>query len=139
MTPFCPKVPIEILAGRQEVVSGAEVLALSARHMHRLLARYREGGDGLLVHKAGGLRSNKQLIAVVRESALDLVRQSYRDFGRHLRPKRGLSGMGSRWAVRRSASECPPLGCGCRVSGVGRSISKTPARVPARASPDRWL
>ena len=71
----------EVVAGRRDVVSGAAVLAVSVRQMHRLLARYREGGGGALIHKARGRSSNNQLSAGVREYALELVRQSYRDFG----------------------------------------------------------
>ena len=71
----------EILAGRRDVVSGASVLAMSVRQMHRLLARYRDGGGGALVHKARGRSSNNQLGAGVREYAMELVRLSYRDFG----------------------------------------------------------
>lgn len=71
----------EILAGRRDVVSGAAVLAVSVRQVHRLLGRYREGGGGALVHKARGRSSNNQLNPGVRQYALELVRQSYRDFG----------------------------------------------------------
>ena len=71
----------EVLAGRRDVVSGAAVLAVSVRQMHRLLARYREGGGGALVHQSRGRSSNNQLNPGVREYALELVRQSYRDFG----------------------------------------------------------
>lgn len=71
----------EVVAGRRDVASGAAVLAVSVRQMHRLLARYRAGGGGALVHKARGRSSNNQLSVGVREYALELVRQSYRDFG----------------------------------------------------------
>lgn len=75
------KVLTEVLASRRDVVSGAAVLAVSVRQMHRLLARYREGGGGALVYMARGRKSNNQLSAGVREYAMELVRQSYRDFG----------------------------------------------------------
>lgn len=71
----------EVLAGRRDVVSGAAVLGVSIRQMHRLLARYREGGGGALVHKARWRSSNNQLSVGVREYAMELVRRSYRDFG----------------------------------------------------------
>ena len=67
----------EVVAGRRDVVSGAAVLGISVRQMHRLLARYREGGGGALIHKARGRSSNNQLSVGVREYALELVRQSY--------------------------------------------------------------
>ena len=71
----------EVLAGRRDMVSGAAVLCVSVRQMHRLLARYGEGGGGALVHKARGRGSNNQLSNGVREYAMELVRLSYHDFG----------------------------------------------------------
>lgn len=71
----------EVVAGRRDVVSGASVLAVSVRQMHRLLARFRDGGGGALIHKARGRSSNNQLSTGIREYALELIRQSYRDFG----------------------------------------------------------
>ena len=44
----------EVLAGRRDVVSGAAVLAVSVRQMHRLLARYEAEGGGGLNHTALG-------------------------------------------------------------------------------------
>ena len=67
----------EILAERRTVSSGAAVLTVSVRQVQRLLARYRDGGGGAILHKARGRASNYQLTAGVREYALELVRQSY--------------------------------------------------------------
>ena len=49
--------------------------------MQRLLNRYRDGGGGALIHRARGRASNYQLSAGMREYAVELVRQNYRDFG----------------------------------------------------------
>jgi hypothetical protein len=49
----------EVVAGRRDVVSGGAALAVSVRQMHRLLARYREGGGGALIHKARGRVAKK--------------------------------------------------------------------------------
>ena len=68
----------KVLSGRRDVGSGATVLAVSVRQMHRLLARYREGGGGALVHKARGQSSNNQLNVGIREYALERVRQPSR-------------------------------------------------------------
>ena len=71
----------EVLAGRRSVASAATVLAISDRQVNRLLVRYRDGGGGALIHRARGRTSNNQLEAGVREYAVELIRQSYRDFG----------------------------------------------------------
>ena len=71
----------EVLAGRRSVASAATVLAISDRQVNQLLVRYRDGGGGALIHRARGRTSNNQLEAGVREYALELIRQSYRDFG----------------------------------------------------------
>jgi hypothetical protein len=46
-----------------------------------LLTRYRDGGGGALIHKARGRSSNYQVSAGLRDYALELISQSYRDFG----------------------------------------------------------
>jgi transposase len=71
----------EVLAGRRTTASAATVLAVSVRQTQRLLTRYRDGGGGALIHKARGRSSNYQLSAGIRDYALELIRQSYRDFG----------------------------------------------------------
>jgi transposase len=71
----------EVLAGRRTTTSAATVLAVSVRQTQRLLIRYRDGGGGALIHKARGRASNYQLSTGIRDYALELIRQSYRDFG----------------------------------------------------------
>jgi transposase len=75
------EVLIEVLAGRRTTASAATVLAVSVRQTQRLLTRYRDGGGGALIHKARGRSSNYQLSAGIRDYALELIRQNYRDFG----------------------------------------------------------
>jgi hypothetical protein len=70
----------EVLAGRRTTASAATVLVVSVRQTERLLIRYRDGG-GALIHKARGRTSNYQLSTAIRDYALELIRQSYRDFG----------------------------------------------------------
>ena len=70
----------EVVAGRRDVVSGAAVLGVSVRQMHRLLARYREGGGGALIHQDRGRASNRQMNSGVREYTVELVRTNYADF-----------------------------------------------------------
>ena len=71
----------EVPAGRRTTESAAAVLDVSVRQVQRLLNRYRDGGGGALIHRARGRASNYQLSAGVRDYALELVRQNYRDFG----------------------------------------------------------
>jgi hypothetical protein len=54
---------------------------LSTRQTRRLLAAYRDGGGGALIHKARGCNSNNRLIPGIREYVIELVRSRYADFG----------------------------------------------------------
>jgi transposase len=71
----------EVLAGRRTTVSAASVLNVSLRQAQRLLSRYKEGGGAALIHKARGQTASNRINAGVRDYALELVRQNYRDFG----------------------------------------------------------
>jgi hypothetical protein len=71
----------EVLARRRTEISAATILGLSTRQTRRLLAAYRDGGGGALVHKGRGQASNHRLNPHVREYALELVRTRYADLG----------------------------------------------------------
>jgi transposase len=71
----------EVLAGRRTTESAAGILEVSLRQTQRLLARYRAGGGGSLVHKSRGKPASNRLGPGVQQYVLELVRQSYRDFG----------------------------------------------------------
>jgi hypothetical protein len=71
----------EVLAKRRTEISAAAILGLSTRQTRRLLAAYRDGGGGAMIHKARGRSSNNQLIVGVREYVVELVRTRYSDFG----------------------------------------------------------
>ncbi len=71
----------EVLAGSRTTESAAGVLGVSLRQAQRLVARYREGGGGALIHKSRGRPASNKLGSGVRELVLELVRQNYRDFG----------------------------------------------------------
>jgi len=71
----------EVLNGRRTAASAATVLALSERQVWRLLARYRDGGGGAILHRGRGRPSNSRFEDGVRELALTLIRTRYRDFG----------------------------------------------------------
>ena len=74
----------EVLSGQRTIGSAASVLDVSLRQAHRLLLRYRDGGGGSLIHKARGRESNRQMPVGIREFAVELIRQSYSDFGPRL-------------------------------------------------------
>jgi transposase len=75
------EVMTEVLAGSRTTESAAGVLDISLRQAQRLVARYREGGGGALIHKSRGRPASNKLGQGVRELVLELVRQNYRDFG----------------------------------------------------------
>ncbi len=54
---------------------------MSMRQTQRLLARYRDGGGGALIHRSRGRPAVNRLGAGVQEYVLGLVRQNFRDFG----------------------------------------------------------
>jgi Winged helix-turn helix len=70
-----------VLSGRLTVTEAAAVLAVSRRQAHRLLGLYRAAGAAALRHRARGRRSNRALSEGLRDLALTLVREQYRDFG----------------------------------------------------------
>jgi transposase len=71
----------EVLSGRRTTESAAALLDVSMRQTQRLLARYRDGGGAALIHKARGRAPTNQFNLGVRDYAVELVRQNYRDFG----------------------------------------------------------
>jgi transposase len=75
------EVMTEVLAGSRTTESAAGVLGVSLRQAQRLLARYRDGGGGALIHKSRGRPASNKLGSGVQEYVLELVRQNFRDFG----------------------------------------------------------
>ncbi len=75
------EVLIQVLAGRRTMETAAGVLGVSLRQAQRLLARYRAGGSGAMVHRPRGWLASNRLGAGVQEYVLGLVRQNFRDFG----------------------------------------------------------
>jgi hypothetical protein len=67
----------EVLAGRRTTVSAAGVLGVSLRQAQRLLARYRAGGGGAMIHRSRGRPASNRLGPGVQEYVLELVRQNY--------------------------------------------------------------
>jgi transposase len=71
----------EVFSGQRTTESAAAVLDVSLRQTQRLLSRYRSGGGAALIHKARGRAPTNQFNVGVRDYAVELVRQNYRDFG----------------------------------------------------------
>src|SRR5438105_13471070 len=61
--------------------AAARQLGISDRWVRKVLVRVRKGGDGGIVHRGRGRRSNRRLPEKVRRQALKLVEAKYRDFG----------------------------------------------------------
>lgn len=66
---------------RLSVLQAAELLHLSRSQVHRLLQAYDQDGAGGLASKKRGRPSNRRHDEDFRNTALDLVRDRYRDFG----------------------------------------------------------
>jgi len=62
-------------------VEAAERLRLSARQVRRLLRRVAAEGDGGIVHRLRGRRSNRRFAERWRKRVMERVRQRYADFG----------------------------------------------------------
>jgi len=71
----------EVVSGRRTIATAAAVLAVTPRHVHRLLRRLQSGGAAVLAHKARGRPSNNRIAVGTRDDALALVRDKYADFG----------------------------------------------------------
>ncbi len=61
--------------------TASSMLALSERHLRRLVRSVREDGDGGIVHRGRGRPSNRSLSERFKSRVLKLYRKSYRDFG----------------------------------------------------------
>ena len=59
----------------------AAQMGTSERWVRKLLARLREQGDGAILHRLRGRRSNRKIPGGVRKKAVGLVRKEYPDFG----------------------------------------------------------
>ncbi len=94
----------QVLAGRRRTETAAGVLGVSLRQAQRLLAKYRAGGSGAMVHRSRGRLASNRFGAGVQEYVLGLVRQNFRDFGPALAAEPYSSDMALMSRVRRCAS-----------------------------------
>jgi hypothetical protein len=63
------------------LTKAADLLGISTRQAKRVWARYRDGGDGGLVHRLRGRASNRQGQPIRKEQALELYREKYAGYG----------------------------------------------------------
>jgi transposase len=70
-----------VVDGRRSAVEAANLLGMSIRQVHRLLARFRDGGAGAISHKGRGQPSNNLKSGKIRETVVSLIRDKYEDFG----------------------------------------------------------
>jgi len=71
----------KVVDGRMTIVKAAHLLAISKRHVQRLLDRIEITGAASIRHKAIGRPSNNKIARGVRDYVLMLVRERYLDFG----------------------------------------------------------
>ncbi len=69
--------------GRLACARAAETLQLSLRHVKRLKARYRQGGEAAMAHASRGRPSPRRLPAPDRRRILHLARTTYAGFNDH--------------------------------------------------------
>jgi hypothetical protein len=72
---------LSVQSGRLRVADACALIGLHRRQVFRLLRGLKEDGAASLVSKRRGKPSNNRLPAEIRELALSLVRERYRDFG----------------------------------------------------------
>src|SRR5689334_19840960 len=70
-----------VQSGRLRVADACELIGIERRQVFRLLRSLKEDGAASVVSRRRGKPSNNRLPAEVRDLALSLVRERYRDFG----------------------------------------------------------
>ena len=67
--------------GELTVMAGAELMGLSLRQARRVWKRFKESGDGGLVHRLRGRLSNRRLSPELRDRIVKRHQERYADFG----------------------------------------------------------
>ena len=71
----------QVQEGKISLVKAAELLGLCYRQMKRVWSRHQREGDGGVVHRLRGRRSNRQAKPGVKKRAMQLYREKYGDYG----------------------------------------------------------
>jgi hypothetical protein len=77
-----------VLAGARSTTEASRLLGLCPRQVRRLLARLRCEGDGGLVHRLRGRRSNRRRDDGLRQRVMGRYRESFSDYGPTLASER---------------------------------------------------
>src|SRR5215212_6943387 len=75
------KVLVPVVEGKRTQVEAARLLGVTARHVRRLLEKFRAGGVAGLAHGLHGRPSNRRADAAFRRRVLSEYRLHYHDFG----------------------------------------------------------
>lgn len=75
------EVLLRVVEGSMSATTAASVLAVSTRHIRRMVKRFREDGAAALRHGLRGRPSNNQIRVGLREDVTGLVRENFADFG----------------------------------------------------------
>ena len=59
----------------------ASILGLAERHVRRIIKRVRSEGDAGVCHKSRGKRSHNQIAEKIKDKAITLCRNTYKEFG----------------------------------------------------------
>jgi transposase len=74
-------VMVQVKQGKLSLVEASEVLGLCYRQARRIWRRYRQQGDGGLVHRLRGRASSRRIVPAVRARILARYQERYADFG----------------------------------------------------------
>jgi transposase len=71
----------DVEEGRCSQAKAAQLLKLTVRQVRRMQQRWRQQGDGALLHRLCGQPSNRRHDAALKKKALQLYRRCFADFG----------------------------------------------------------
>lgn len=71
----------QIKKGQMSLVQASQVMRVCYRQTRRIWRRYRESGDGGLVHRGRGRAGNRRKAVKTKQRVLDRYAQRYSDFG----------------------------------------------------------
>jgi hypothetical protein len=71
----------QVIEGEMKQWEAAEVLGLSVRQVRRIMRRVRGEGEGGVIHRSRGRRSNRRYPDRTRKRAIALYQKQYGDFG----------------------------------------------------------
>ena len=70
-----------VTEGRHTLGEAAGKIGLSYRQAKRIYRRYREEGDGAVIHRSVGKPSHRRISEEIRQNAVEHYREQHADFG----------------------------------------------------------